>query len=290
MRRVIVVGASGFVGQRLHAGLALALGPQVEVRGTGHRRAQGGLEHLDVTDALLVERRLHAWEADAVVWVAGLKDVSGCERDPAAAMALNVHPVEQALAALARGGLPTRLLYLSTDYVFGGPGAPFASDAPRTPRTAYGQSKRLAEDCVIAAGQRHGIVRTAAVMARGGGFLGWLIKALTEPGLISAFHNTYFSPTPISLLVEGVANLLRVPSPSAGQWHVAGARQSRHELARRLAQVLGHDPERIARTAADLHQTTFQADLSLTPSPDLGPLCETWWARLVEEALGDSVR
>jgi dTDP-4-dehydrorhamnose reductase len=149
--RVLVLGASGYVGGVIHTGLAA----HHEVVGTAGSHAVPGLVPLELrAEAALAE--LASGGYDLIVHSAGVADLGVAEDDPELATALNVRSTEVVLDAIA--GSATRLLFLSSDNVFAGTADSYTEDDERSPINAYGRSKVAAEDAVLAAG-RHLVIR-----------------------------------------------------------------------------------------------------------------------------------
>jgi dTDP-4-dehydrorhamnose reductase len=99
---------------------------------------------------------------DVVIHAAGLVDLEQCEASPQLAHALNVRSVEVLIQALH--GMPTRLIYLSSDNVFDGRLDEYTEDDPPAPLNVYGHSKVAAEN--LLKGSRHLVVRIPIVYGR----------------------------------------------------------------------------------------------------------------------------
>ncbi|WP_380282309.1 SDR family oxidoreductase [Kitasatospora purpeofusca] len=158
-RRILLLGASGFVG----GGLWSHLAPRHTVVGTYATRPVPGLVRLDLRD----ERRLAALAADGfdlVVHAAGLVPLEAAEADPALAHRLNVRPVEVLLDALR--GSAAKLVLLSSDNVFDGTRPHYTEADPRSPVNVYGRTKVAAEDLLLAEGG-HLVLRLPLVFGRG---------------------------------------------------------------------------------------------------------------------------
>jgi dTDP-4-dehydrorhamnose reductase len=127
---------------------------------------------LDVTDPDAVDGVLLGAAPDVVVNCAAYTDVDGAETDEGAARRLNA--VAPGLLAQWCTRHHTRLIHVSTDYVFAGDAdTPYAEDAPTDPRSAYGRTKAAGERAVTGAGGDCHVVRTA-----------WVARAvLAEMGL-----------------------------------------------------------------------------------------------------------
>ncbi|MFF8772974.1 SDR family oxidoreductase [Kitasatospora sp. NPDC015120] len=157
--RILLLGASGFVG----GGLWSHLAARHEVVGTYATRPAPGLVRLDLRD----ESRLAALAAggfDLVVHAAGLVPLEQAEADPELAHRLNVRPVEVLLDAVR--GSAAKLLLLSSDNVFDGTREQYTEADLRAPVNVYGRTKAAAEDLLLAEGG-HLAVRIPMVFGRG---------------------------------------------------------------------------------------------------------------------------
>lgn len=287
MRKVSIIGASGFIGSRLLRHLREVGRGRLEVSGTGFARAGGGLDRLDVTDGGALAAHLEQ-AFDVVVLAAGTKDVARCEREPAWADALNAEPVEALLHLIRARGIGTRLVYLSSDYVFAGDRGRYREGDPPAPRTAYGRTKARGERALLAAPGRHVVVRSAAVLGRGAVFLEWLLQGLREPGEVALYDDVFNSPTPLGQLVAQLGELILAPDADAAPIvHLVGDRRlSRWETGALVARLVG-----ARATLVAVHRppdgVLLQRDLSMVPTPMAGGRPEDLEAALRRELAGD---
>jgi dTDP-4-dehydrorhamnose reductase len=139
--RILITGSEGMLGSRLVE----------EAEARGHRVAAYDRPRLELARPDEAAAIVQMERPDWVLHAAAMTDVDGCEAEAALALALN----GEASGAIARAAarLGARCLYVSTDYVFDGRKAePYREDDPTGPATAYGRSKRLGEEEVLAAG------------------------------------------------------------------------------------------------------------------------------------------
>jgi dTDP-4-dehydrorhamnose reductase len=130
------------------------------------RRAR--LEDPDDWRSLLVD----GWPA-TVIYAHAVCDVAKCQADPGWARRINVEAVERLLDQLPSAA---RLVYLSSDHVFGGDGCYRESSAP-SPISVYGQTRVEAERLVLSRPGslvlRFGLPIGPSLNGRNG-FLDWL--------------------------------------------------------------------------------------------------------------------
>jgi nucleoside-diphosphate-sugar epimerase len=147
-RRVLVSGASGYIGANLVAHL-LALPGVEEVRAAVRDRAAGarlaalfgGSERLRIVYGELPASPWPLEGVDLVIHAAALRPAA----DPAHLFLVNVEGTRQLLAAMRRAGVG-RLIYLSSQAVYGlGRPLPWSEALPARPETPYALSKWMAE-------------------------------------------------------------------------------------------------------------------------------------------------
>ncbi len=205
--RILVLGAAGLLGRHV-----CALGLQ------GLDRAA-----CDVTSAADRDRILRTHRPDAVIYCAAQASVDACETDP--------HSWAVNAAAPAAWAAEVELWYVSTNYVFSGPG-PHAPDGPTAPLQTYGHQKLAGEQGVLAAGGH--VVRTGWLYGVDGrNFLSRL------PDLLRAGPVRAFADSPIQPAWAGDVARLLVERPR-GVTHAVGREQTTFEdAARALAAAMG---------------------------------------------------
>ncbi|GAB3444968.1 SDR family oxidoreductase [Streptomonospora sediminis] len=165
-RHILVTGASGMLGSRVMTAFRTA-GPgdtaqRESAGGTGHntvagwsyRREAPGLHRIDAASADQVDRYFAEHRPQVCVHCIAAPDVQACERDPRMAHLLNTVTTENVALACARHG--TKLVYISTEYVFGGSagggsGRGYREDDSPGPLQAYGDTKLRGERCAARA-------------------------------------------------------------------------------------------------------------------------------------------
>lgn len=147
--RLLVTGASGFVGAHLCA-LLSRCGHSV----TTLSRDGAVDDQVDVCDAEAVRCAVARHRPEGIFHLAAIANVPEAEEDTDRARRVNVEGTRHVLAAAGEVG--ARVLFVSSGAVYGdGAGAPppFREDAPLAPRGTYAQTKVDAEaECVACAG------------------------------------------------------------------------------------------------------------------------------------------
>ena len=220
--RLLVTGGSGTLGTEL---LREARGLGLEATGTFSSRPAPGLVALDVRDAAAVESLLRESRPDCVIHTAYV------QADEEAMLAVNVEG-SRAVARATRA-VGARLVHLSTDLVFDGrKGAEYSEDDALCPATAYGKTKALAEEAVVAEAPEALVVRTSLLY---GGAVQTAHERLAFDAAERLVEATFFvdeirQPTHVGDLARALLALL--PDGRCGPVHLVGAHAvSRLELA-----------------------------------------------------------
>lgn len=147
--RLLVIGASGFLGGFLTA----ALRHRHDVVGTSRDGSTAGTLALDLMDEVAV-RSVLARHWDLIVHAAGVIDAKACERDPSRAYQVNVEGT-RLIARFARA----RVVFFSTDYVFDGDREHYDEDDEPRPLNVYGSTKLAGEQALLKQDSTHIVVR-----------------------------------------------------------------------------------------------------------------------------------
>ena len=162
------------------------------------------LDDFDLTDREGTLRAVGAARPRVVIHGAAWTDVDGCETDRAKAVHVTGRGTANLAAACREAG--ARLLMVSTDYVFSGRcEKPYReTDAPG-PISAYGWSKLIGEEAVLALGEDGAIARTAWLYADHGTNFLLTMRRLAEALDVKAGALYWHFPNKQSLLA-GVAD------------------------------------------------------------------------------------
>lgn len=238
MTRWLVTGAGGMLAHDLLAVLATRPGDTVLALDRGA---------LDILDGPAVATAVDG--IDVVVNTAAWTDVDGAEGSEAAATRINGDGPAVLADACAHHG--TRLLHVSTDYVFDGTGtAPYAEDAPTGPTSAYGRGKLAGEEAVLLNLPEAGyVLRTAWLYgAAGSSFVRTMIRLEGSRETVDVVDDQRGQPTWTRDLAERVV-ALGVSDAAPGTYHATNSGETTwFGLAQAVFAELGADPSRVRPT------------------------------------------
>jgi dTDP-4-dehydrorhamnose reductase len=260
MKRILICGANGLLGQRLT--MLLSAQTEYEVLSTSHHRTfvfnhqLFDYTQLDITKKSDVKSLLSSFHPTVIINAAGATNVDWCEQHRDEAWKVNVVGVENLIEAARRVG--AHLIHISTDYVFDGKRGPYSEEDTPSPLSYYGKSKLASENSLRIANIPYTIIRTIVLYGNGVGvkenFPLWVLKNLRSHATIRCADDQISNPTHINDLTYAVIKAYELNRN--GVYHVCGAeRISRYDFAVRTAEVFGLDPGLIQKVqTSDLHQ------------------------------------
>jgi dTDP-4-dehydrorhamnose reductase len=209
---VLVTGAGGQLGRELQktAPADWALLPYTSAM-------------LDVSSAEAVEAVVGAVRPDLIIHAAAYTAVDAAEHDPERARLVNTRGTAHVAAAAGRSD--TRVIYLSTDYVFAGAqGHPYDPGDPPGPLSVYGHSKldgeyEIARQCAGAV-----ILRTAWLYsAKGRNFVLQMLDRMRGGTPLRVVSDQIGTPTWARSLAEAVWRIAALPAlAGVHHWTDAG--------------------------------------------------------------------
>ncbi len=221
-----------------------AAGGSVVFRGVGSAE-------MDITSESSVAAVLGEFAPDVVINCAAYTAVDDAETDEDSALRVNADgPANLARATAASG---SRLIHVSTDYVFDGQGhTPYPADAPTGPNTAYGRTKLAGEEAVRRLDPSAHIVRTAWVYTGWGyvdggtDFVATMRRLEGERETINVVDDQRGSPTYAPDLAAGLVELAGLAADTGLVLHATNAGEATWwELARAVFEGVGADPDRV---------------------------------------------
>jgi dTDP-4-dehydrorhamnose reductase len=195
--RVTIFGATGMLGKAL-----MRQWTGDDVTGLGSAQA-------DIRDPEQVQRAIQQTRPEWIVLSAAYTDVDGCEINPTLASAVNTHGATNVAKAAASAG--SKLLFVSTDYVFDGRNtSPYETSDRRNPINIYGKTKAEAEERIIAILPDCCIVRTSWLFGPGGKcFPDTILKLAASRPELEVVNDQRGSPTYTLDLSDAIIQLCR---------------------------------------------------------------------------------
>ncbi len=286
-KRVLITGANGLLGQELIAQMSRY--PEYDLLATARGttplfpEGAGGFVPLDITDFAAVRRLFLDFTPDVVVNCAAMTQVDLCESERDACWKVNVEAVEHLAKCCLQHG--SRLVQVSTDFVFDGADGPYRETDRPNPISFYGKSKWASENAARGAGMdRWAVARTILVYGTGrelsrSNIALWVLDKLSRGEPIDVVTDQWRTPTYVVDLAAGIEKIVR--HNRSGIYHLSGRELlSIYDFAHCIAEVFDLDASlirptdgtRFRQTAARPPRTGFiilkaETELGYRPRP-----------------------
>ncbi|MBI4428081.1 MAG: dTDP-4-dehydrorhamnose reductase [Ignavibacteriales bacterium] len=246
MKRILICGGNGLLGQRLS--LLLSTQTEFEVLSTSHHRSYVfdsrlfDYTQLDITRKGDAKSLISSFQPDVIFNAAAATNVDWCESHRDEAWKVNVVGVENLIEGARKVG--AKFIHVSTDYVFDGKHGPYKEDDPPNPISYYGKTKLAGENAIRISDIPYALVRTIVVygnmIGKRGNFALWVINNLRSGQKIRCAEDQVSNPTYVGDLACALIRIFELNR--GGIYHICGAEHlSRYHFAKRIADIFGLD-------------------------------------------------
>lgn len=242
MRRILITGCHGLLGQKLVELLDREFcelhGIDVHSASYFPTRRAYTYHQLDLTNRSETIELVQRIQPSAIVNTAAITNVDACEYEREACWKINTTAVQSLVKAARLAG--SRLVQLSSDYVFDGEAGPYSEFDRPNPISYYGKSKHASENAVLGGGIDGVIVRTVVLYGHGRklkpSFVSWLVERLRARRDVKIVTDQISNTTLVDDLAAAIRRILELGR--TGIYHVAGREiLSRFEFAMKVAKV-----------------------------------------------------
>ena len=212
MKKIIVTGSNGQLGRAVNA--LYEGSTEYELVNTDF--GVEGIRDLDITDLDSVLALCRDIRPYAIINCAAHTNVDACEVQIDAAHKINaLGPRNLAIASSETG---SKLIHISTDYVFAGDGTkPYTEFDTPAPKAMYGITKLAGENFVKQFADHFFIIRTAWLYGDGKNFVKTMLRLSETHDEISVVNDQVGSPTSADELAKAIMALL--PTDNYGIFH-----------------------------------------------------------------------
>lgn len=207
--KILVTGAKGMLGTKLMAVL--------------HDHDITGLDKddLDITDEKAVAKALSFYKPEVIINSAAFTKVDECETKTDPAFSVNAKGPENLAGICKKEG--TKLVHISTDYVFDGTGtSPYLETDKTNPVSIYGKSKLAGEEKIRALMDDYLIVRTEWLYGENGpNFIETILRIAGEKDELRVVNDQRGAPTYTKDLALAVKALIE--NNCRGTYHAANS-------------------------------------------------------------------
>ncbi len=248
-RKILLTGANGLLGQKTtevfareteHELILTDLAPKAE------EPRKFTYHELDITNKEALKEFVKKCKPDIIINAAAFTNVDGCETERELSWRVNVDAVKNLIIASRINS--SKIIHISTDYIFDGVYGGYDENATPNPLSFYGKAKLAGENALIASGVECAIIRTMIIYGFGRNvkqnFALWLVSSLGNNEPVKIVDDQYGMPTMVDDL--GLALVKIVERDRTGIYNVCGSEYiNRYEFALKLAEVFGFDKSMI---------------------------------------------
>ena len=265
-KRILLTGASGGLGSALYQ----AWQQKYTLLGLAHQNAHQDLQAIDLVQPEPIAELVKSWQPDLIVHTVGLTDVDRCDREPAAAMDINVNTTLN--IRLAAEAIGCKVIHISTNDVFGGQSGMYLETDLPEPINFYSHTKLMAEKMFY--GYENSLILRFTILswyASGKtAFARWLVESLRAGQSVRLFQNQFNAP----LYVSTLAKWIEVLFEATGTYHLGSERHSRYEAGYALAEAMGLDTSLII--PGRVEDVAFDAPRPLDVSLNCQKVAKDW--------------
>lgn len=254
--KILLTGISGYVGGILKNELIA----KYSLLGVNRTTIVSDNVLCDLSDYESV-KKLKVHDPDVVIHAAGNKDIQYCENNPDSAYKNNTQPLTNLIRVF---GGKSRIIYLSTDYVFAGDRGYYAELDKPDPLTEYGRSKYKAEvECLKSGIDDFFILRLSALYDKNATFPRYVFDSIKQGRIVECYSDIFYSPTYFKDFSVLIKMIIESDNLENKILHSCGERTSRYEFARKLCVSCGYDEELIVSKNLGENSYFLFHDLSL---------------------------
>ena len=252
--RVLIIGGSGMLGYEVFAKFQNIF----NVVSTSFNNKNNSFKFLDITNRNQVKNVCDNFNPNVVVNCAAFTDVDLCENRKKLARMINVDGVENIIKSVKTN---TKIIHISTDYVFNGVDGFYAENDLTYPLNYYGKTKLESENILIGSGRPYVIFRPSVLYSSNisqNNFFKWVYSSLKNNININVVDDQISSPTFIPELVKAIFTSVIIDYQ--GLLHIGSNDViSRFEFAVLIAKVFNFDEKLITKIkTSDLNQDAIR--------------------------------
>jgi len=245
IKKILITGANGLLGQKVTEMFAneteheLILTDLAEKSEDTH---ESEYFQMDITKKDSVKDSVKKYLPDIIINTAAYTNVDGCETERELSWKVNVDAVKNFIIASRTNN--SKIIHISTDYVFDGKVGNYDERSTPNPLSYYGKGKLASENALISSGIPYIIVRTMIIYGTGKNlrlnFALWLIDKLGKNEPVNIVDDQFGMPTISDDIAWGLVKI--VDNNKKGLYHISGSEYlSRYAFALKLADIFEFD-------------------------------------------------
>ncbi|MGZ7117065.1 MAG: dTDP-4-dehydrorhamnose reductase [Methanobacterium sp.] len=232
---IFVTGGSGLLGSKFTRDYF-----NYDIIRTFNANPENKCISLNITDEKDTLNKIRSANPDLVIHSAALTNVDYCEDHRREAFEINVKGTQNIVKACEKVG--SKLIYVSTDFVFDGEKGMYEERDKTNPLGYYALTKLQGEESVQNSVLDYAITRVSVLYGwhRRSNFVTWVIDELNAGNEINVVTDQYNSPTLADNVAEAIIKIFE--KDKEGVYHTSGSeRINRFDFAKNIAEVFNLD-------------------------------------------------
>ena len=205
-KKILITGSNGQIGHSLNLFFE---DKDFDIKYTSLNVTKNHILPLDLTISENVELIFDNYKPDFIINTAGYTNVDLSENNRNIASKVNVNIVKNLLKYMPK---TTKIIHISSDYIFDGFNAPYSEQDLPNPINYYGQSKLEAENLIRSSRKKYIIIRTGNLYSQfinlNSNRLTWIINSLSNNKKIFAADDMISKPTNTCTIPNIILSLL----------------------------------------------------------------------------------
>lgn len=204
MKKVLITGSGGILGTEL----SIRLNELFDVLALPKSSSKN---FLDITDFNMMYSIFKNFDPDFVINCAAFTNVDSCELNKQIARNVNVKGLMNLLKCMSKN---SKMIHISTDYVFNGKDGNYKENDMKEPINYYGKTKLEADNLLMGSNSNYLIIRPNVLyssnLSKNNHFLSWVVNSLKDKTEINVVNDQISNPVYVSDLVEVILSSLLV--------------------------------------------------------------------------------
>lgn len=241
-KKILITGSDGQLGETLHRELS----PKFDILASARQPKHSTVINrhvlaMDVTNSDEISQVINSYRPDIIINCAAFTKVDESETQKKTAYKVNVEGINKLLHISHKD---TKLIQISTDYVFDGDNGPYIEQDHTFPVNYYGKSKLEAENMIRGSRRRYLILRPNVIFSsridKKGNFFAWVYNSLSNNQKINVVTDQSSNPAWAFTFAQAIMQCILLDCE--GIYHFGSANYlSRFEFALEIAEIFEFD-------------------------------------------------
>ena len=252
MKKILITGSSGLLGQKITDKLS-GLFNVLSLSKVGSDNC------LDITSKDAVHNTFKEFKPDIVINCAAFTNVDKSETEKSLARDVNVKGLTNIISSLP---VNSKIIHISTDYVFDGESGDYKENDMKLPINYYGKTKLEADNLLMGSNCNYLIIRPNVLYSYDNvfnqsskdnysqHFLSWLIYSLSNNDCVKVVDDQISNPVYIPDLVDVITTSVLVDYSGVSHYGSEDV-LSRYEFATKVCNIFGFDSGKVLAIKSD---------------------------------------